>query len=211
MRCAEFFPYSTYFEGSHSSVSPNSVLKQICENTENGSSNHSVIDHNVDSIASNGKLEAFKNLTIWQSWTWANRFASYPVWMLGKPRTKLDMNPPKQLGCNSLQGSYCESFGAGCSNFWKQVGDLFSMHEFSLSNWFAFLWQMCIILPHICFRVEFFIGSPDYPFLFVNIHPVFLRDVRGGIASLSKAYHLDRRERLSGRACSQHTYTESML
>ncbi|XP_027343975.1 N-terminal acetyltransferase A complex auxiliary subunit NAA15 isoform X2 [Abrus precatorius] len=63
MRCAEFFPYSTYFEGSCSSASPNSVLSQICKNTENGNSNHLVGDHIVESVASNGKLEeAFKDL-----------------------------------------------------------------------------------------------------------------------------------------------------
>lgn len=66
-RCAEFFLYSTYFEGSQSSASPNSALNQICNSTENGSSSHPVADHNVESVASNGKLEAFKDLTIWQS------------------------------------------------------------------------------------------------------------------------------------------------
>lgn len=64
VRCAEYFPYSTYFEGSLSSVSPNSALSQICNSTENGSSNHSVGNHEVNSAASNGKLAAFKDLTI---------------------------------------------------------------------------------------------------------------------------------------------------
>lgn len=64
VRCAEYFPYSTYFEGSRSSASPNSVLNQIYENSENGNPNHSVDGQNVDSITSNGKLEAFKKLTI---------------------------------------------------------------------------------------------------------------------------------------------------
>lgn len=52
-RCAKFFPYSTYFEGSR-----RSAFNQIGKSTENGSSNH------VESTPSNGKLEAFKDLTI---------------------------------------------------------------------------------------------------------------------------------------------------
>ncbi|OIW03837.1 hypothetical protein TanjilG_30113 [Lupinus angustifolius] len=67
VRCAEFFSYSTYFEGSNSSASPNSVLNKIHKNTENGNANHLVGDHNIDSVTSNGKLEAFKDLTISQS------------------------------------------------------------------------------------------------------------------------------------------------
>lgn len=66
MRCAEFFPYSTYFEGSQSSASPNSALNQICKTTVNGNSSHSLSDH-AESVTSNGKVEAFKDLTIWQS------------------------------------------------------------------------------------------------------------------------------------------------
>ncbi|KAL2332403.1 hypothetical protein Fmac_019984 [Flemingia macrophylla] len=62
--CAEYFPYSTYFEGNRSSASPNSALNQICKSTENGISNHSAGDHSVQSVPSNGKLEAFKDLTI---------------------------------------------------------------------------------------------------------------------------------------------------
>ncbi|KAG4945020.1 hypothetical protein AAZX31_15G012600 [Glycine max] len=64
VRCAELFPYSTYFEGSRSSASPNSAFNQIRKSSENGSSNHSVGDHNAESGTSNGKLEAFKDLTI---------------------------------------------------------------------------------------------------------------------------------------------------
>ncbi|KAK7261867.1 hypothetical protein RIF29_28190 [Crotalaria pallida] len=67
VRCAEFFPYSTYFEGSHSSASPNSVLNKICKSIENGSANHLVADHNVGSVTSNGTIEAFKDLSISQS------------------------------------------------------------------------------------------------------------------------------------------------
>nr|KYP45036.1 hypothetical protein KK1_033448 [Cajanus cajan] len=64
VRCAEYYPYSTYFEGSHSSASPNSAFNQLRKNSENESSNHSVVSQNVGSIKSNGKLEAFKDLTI---------------------------------------------------------------------------------------------------------------------------------------------------
>ncbi|KAL9323139.1 hypothetical protein ACSQ67_011192 [Phaseolus vulgaris] len=53
VRCAKFFPYSTYFEGSCSSA-----FNQVGKSTENGSSNH------VESAPSNGKLEAFKDLAI---------------------------------------------------------------------------------------------------------------------------------------------------
>ncbi|KAI9110342.1 hypothetical protein K1719_018784 [Acacia pycnantha] len=66
-RCAEYFPYSTYFEGRHSSASPNSALNQKCKNAENGSPNHSVGAQNANSITSNGNLEAFSKLTIQQS------------------------------------------------------------------------------------------------------------------------------------------------
>ncbi|BAT98535.1 hypothetical protein LR48_Vigan406s014400 [Vigna angularis] len=55
VRCADYFPYSTYFEGKHSSASPNSTFNQLRKNSENESVNH---------ITSNGKLEAFKDLTI---------------------------------------------------------------------------------------------------------------------------------------------------
>ncbi|KAF3450798.1 hypothetical protein FNV43_RR06887 [Rhamnella rubrinervis] len=62
-RCAEYFPYSTYFEGNHSSAMSNSTYNQISNNTENGSANHSGVQ-SVDSLASNGKLESFKELAI---------------------------------------------------------------------------------------------------------------------------------------------------
>lgn len=62
-RCAEYFPYSTYFEGNHSSAMSNSTYNQISNNAENGSANHSGVQ-SVDSLASNGKLESFKELTI---------------------------------------------------------------------------------------------------------------------------------------------------
>ncbi|XP_050231671.1 N-terminal acetyltransferase A complex auxiliary subunit NAA15 [Mercurialis annua] len=62
VRCTEYFSFSTYFEGKYSSVNPNSVYK-IGKNTENGSTSHPGDDKISDSI-SNGKLEAFKELTI---------------------------------------------------------------------------------------------------------------------------------------------------
>ncbi|KAJ7962937.1 N-alpha-acetyltransferase 16, NatA auxiliary subunit [Quillaja saponaria] len=64
VRCADYFPYSSYFEGSRSSATPNSVFNQICNNSENGNPYHTVVGQNVDSLASNGKLETFKDLTI---------------------------------------------------------------------------------------------------------------------------------------------------
>ncbi|XP_004506868.1 N-terminal acetyltransferase A complex auxiliary subunit NAA15-like [Cicer arietinum] len=60
--CAEYFPYSTYFEGRHSSASPNSAFNQLRKNSENDIANHSVGSQNVDSTISNGK--SFKDLTI---------------------------------------------------------------------------------------------------------------------------------------------------
>ncbi|XP_061359544.1 N-terminal acetyltransferase A complex auxiliary subunit NAA15-like isoform X2 [Gastrolobium bilobum] len=58
VRCAEYFPYSTYFEGSRSSASLNSVFNQLCKNTENESPNHAV-------GSQNGKLESsLKDLSI---------------------------------------------------------------------------------------------------------------------------------------------------
>jgi peptide alpha-N-acetyltransferase len=63
VRCAEYFPYSTYFEGRHSSASPNSAFNQLRKNSEKDSSNHSGGNQNaVSTNTSNGK--AFENLTI---------------------------------------------------------------------------------------------------------------------------------------------------
>ncbi|KAF5739129.1 acetyltransferase-related family protein [Tripterygium wilfordii] len=61
-RCAEYFPYSTYFEGKLSSAVSNSVYNQAFKNPENSAENLES-DQNP-SVASNGKLEAFKDLTI---------------------------------------------------------------------------------------------------------------------------------------------------
>ncbi|XP_054780872.1 N-terminal acetyltransferase A complex auxiliary subunit NAA15-like isoform X1 [Prosopis cineraria] len=67
VRCKELFPYSTYFEGSRSSTSPNSAYNQICNDFENGSINPSMDGQNVGSFTLNGKLDAFKELSILQS------------------------------------------------------------------------------------------------------------------------------------------------
>ncbi|WCJ40661.1 N-alpha-acetyltransferase 15 NatA auxiliary subunit [Euphorbia peplus] len=64
VQCAKYFPYSTYFEGRCSSAMPNSVYNQVMKNPENGSASHPEGSNISDSIASNGKLEAFKDLTI---------------------------------------------------------------------------------------------------------------------------------------------------
>lgn len=60
-RCAEYFPYSTYFEGKHSGMY-NTAYKHMLTNPENGSASQAGVS--ADTIASNGKLEAFKNLAI---------------------------------------------------------------------------------------------------------------------------------------------------
>ncbi|KAA8541840.1 hypothetical protein F0562_022992 [Nyssa sinensis] len=64
VRCAEYFPYSRYFEGSRCSAIPNSVYNQICKNPENGGANHPDVGQSAESLSSNGKLEAFKDLII---------------------------------------------------------------------------------------------------------------------------------------------------
>ncbi|XP_021898356.1 N-terminal acetyltransferase A complex auxiliary subunit NAA15-like [Carica papaya] len=64
VRCAEYFPYSTYFEGKCSSAMPNSIYNQTCKKTENGSPSHREVGPNATSLVSNGKLEGFKDLTI---------------------------------------------------------------------------------------------------------------------------------------------------
>ncbi|OIW11907.1 hypothetical protein TanjilG_18180, partial [Lupinus angustifolius] len=64
VRCAEYFPYSTYFEGNLSSASPNSVFNQLHKNSENESPNHSHDGQSVGSIKSNTNIAAFKDLTI---------------------------------------------------------------------------------------------------------------------------------------------------
>ncbi|KAJ8452025.1 hypothetical protein Cgig2_016606 [Carnegiea gigantea] len=61
-RCAEYFPYSTYFEGSQSSAVSDAYLNSLSKNSENGDVNHIEL---TDSITVNGKLEArFKDLKV---------------------------------------------------------------------------------------------------------------------------------------------------
>ncbi|KAJ0006667.1 hypothetical protein Pint_29917 [Pistacia integerrima] len=63
VRCAEYFPYSTFFEGNcagKSTIAHNQTLT----NPENGGAIHNGVNQSADAIASNGKLEAFKDLTI---------------------------------------------------------------------------------------------------------------------------------------------------
>ncbi|KAF9690047.1 hypothetical protein SADUNF_Sadunf01G0155300 [Salix dunnii] len=63
LRCAQYFPCSTYFEGKCSSAASNSMFVQIAKNPENGGPSHS--DGEIaDFVESNGKLEAFKDLNI---------------------------------------------------------------------------------------------------------------------------------------------------
>ncbi|KAE8718414.1 E3 ubiquitin-protein ligase [Hibiscus syriacus] len=64
VRCAEYFPYSTYFEGSRSSALQNSLNNMDGETTVNGDPSHPEISGSESAATSNGKLEAFKNLTI---------------------------------------------------------------------------------------------------------------------------------------------------
>ncbi|CAA2987273.1 60S ribosomal protein L21-2 [Olea europaea subsp. europaea] len=68
VQCAEYFPYSTYFEGSCSSAVANSTSHQIPKLPENGVGiDGSISDHNSKSLSSNGKvekLETFKDLVI---------------------------------------------------------------------------------------------------------------------------------------------------
>ncbi|XP_039155809.1 N-terminal acetyltransferase A complex auxiliary subunit NAA15-like [Eucalyptus grandis] len=65
LRCAEYFLHSTYFEGSRSSAVLKSSYNQISSNPENGV-NHPAGGISMDSLAPNGKLEAFKDLSIQQ-------------------------------------------------------------------------------------------------------------------------------------------------
>ncbi|GKV35652.1 hypothetical protein SLEP1_g43894 [Rubroshorea leprosula] len=63
-RCAEYFPYSTYFVGSRSSAMHNSGNNQTSPNAANGGSDHPEINETANSLVSNGNLEAFKKITI---------------------------------------------------------------------------------------------------------------------------------------------------
>ncbi|XWS20344.1 hypothetical protein CRYUN_Cryun31cG0093500 [Craigia yunnanensis] len=64
VRCADYFPYSTYFEGSRSSAVHNLLNDQERKTPVNGGASHPEICQNTNSFISNGKVEAFKNLTI---------------------------------------------------------------------------------------------------------------------------------------------------
>ncbi|MBA0745386.1 hypothetical protein Gogos_007963 [Gossypium gossypioides] len=64
VRCAEYFPYSIYFEGSRSSAVNNSLNNLDTETPLNGGANGPDIIHSGNAFTSNGKLEAFKNLKI---------------------------------------------------------------------------------------------------------------------------------------------------
>ncbi|XWS16387.1 hypothetical protein CRYUN_Cryun34aG0082900 [Craigia yunnanensis] len=58
VRCAEYFPYSTYFEGSRSSAVHNLLNNQDSKTPLNGGASHPEISQNTNSFISNGKLEA---------------------------------------------------------------------------------------------------------------------------------------------------------
>ncbi|KAF8393317.1 hypothetical protein HHK36_021558 [Tetracentron sinense] len=57
VRCAEYFPFSTYFEGRHSSAIPNSANDKLCKTSENGGVDHLEAGQRGDSHSLNGKLE----------------------------------------------------------------------------------------------------------------------------------------------------------
>ncbi|XP_010532133.1 PREDICTED: N-alpha-acetyltransferase 15, NatA auxiliary subunit-like [Tarenaya hassleriana] len=61
LRCAEYFPYSTYFEGKHSSAMPNSEYNPSHKIVENGVTPTRPVDQ---SGLIDGKLEAFKKLSV---------------------------------------------------------------------------------------------------------------------------------------------------
>ncbi|KAK2651397.1 hypothetical protein Ddye_011253 [Dipteronia dyeriana] len=65
VKCTEYFPRSAYFEGKLTGLS-SSAYNQTSTNPENGAANHPGVDNQSAhaTIASNGKLEAFKELTI---------------------------------------------------------------------------------------------------------------------------------------------------
>ncbi|XP_022714903.1 N-terminal acetyltransferase A complex auxiliary subunit NAA15-like isoform X1 [Durio zibethinus] len=64
VRCAGYFPYSTYFEGSRSSAVNNLLNNQDITTSVNGGTSHPEIKQSANSFIPNGKLEAFKNLAI---------------------------------------------------------------------------------------------------------------------------------------------------
>ncbi|KAK4479628.1 hypothetical protein RD792_015154 [Penstemon davidsonii] len=67
VRCSEYFPYSTYFEGRQSSAVPGSAYYQFYKVAENGSTKSQITDKSTFPLSSNGnveKLETFKDLVI---------------------------------------------------------------------------------------------------------------------------------------------------
>ncbi|GAB4842023.1 N-alpha-acetyltransferase 16, NatA auxiliary subunit [Ancistrocladus abbreviatus] len=64
VRCAAYFPYSTYFEGSKSSAVSSNHLNSEYQNSENGLSSPTMVAQPAGSVATNGKLEAFRDLKI---------------------------------------------------------------------------------------------------------------------------------------------------
>ncbi|KAM7475951.1 hypothetical protein LguiB_023194 [Lonicera macranthoides] len=63
VRCAEYFPCSTFFEGSRSSA-VNSALKQVTKKPENGGVNHQDAEQSANSPSSNGTVEKLEALVI---------------------------------------------------------------------------------------------------------------------------------------------------
>ncbi|KAI4387032.1 hypothetical protein MLD38_004896 [Melastoma candidum] len=61
LRCAEYFPYSTYFGGCRSSAVPNSSYNQVSKNPENGGPTHPGGGLSVDYVALNGQLDGFND------------------------------------------------------------------------------------------------------------------------------------------------------
>ncbi|KAJ4952475.1 hypothetical protein NE237_029307 [Protea cynaroides] len=62
--CAEYFPYSTYFEGPCSSAIAKPAEEKISQVPQKGGTGHQEIFRSAQTHSSNGKLEAFKDLTI---------------------------------------------------------------------------------------------------------------------------------------------------
>ncbi|GMH15945.1 hypothetical protein Nepgr_017786 [Nepenthes gracilis] len=65
IRCAKYFPHSTYFEGKRSSSVSSTYLNLLCQNPENGAGNPHEDTQPSGSVAMNGKLEAFKDLKLY--------------------------------------------------------------------------------------------------------------------------------------------------
>ncbi|XP_043726271.1 N-terminal acetyltransferase A complex auxiliary subunit NAA15-like [Telopea speciosissima] len=63
-RCAEYFPLSTYFEGLYSSAIAKYALEKMSKAPQNGVPSHQEVFRSRLTHSSNGKLEAFKDLTV---------------------------------------------------------------------------------------------------------------------------------------------------